>query len=201
VLSLAAVAAGWRFFPRYYFQLLPVMALVASRGLVLLGKRRAVLVLLTLAVPLARFGPRYVLLAAGRSAEWSDTAMDRDSRAAAKLVLERARPGDTLFVWGYRPELFVYTRMAAASRYLESQPLSGVPADRHLFQSGSVAPEWAKGNREELVRSRPDFLVDGLVRYNPRLGIEKYDDLRAWLAGYERVEGTPFTIVYRRAAR
>lgn len=201
VLSLAAVAAGWRFFPRYYFQLLPVMALVGSRGLVLMGKRRAVLVLLTLTVPLVRFGPRYVLLAAGRSTTWADTAMDRDSRAAAKVVRARARPGDTLFVWGYRPELFVYTRMPAASRFLESQPLSGVLADRHLFQSGSVAPEWAKRNREELVRSRPSFVVDGLARYNPRLGIERYEDLRGWLAGYERVGETGGTVVWKLVAR
>src|SRR5579862_671892 len=42
LLSFVAVAAGWRFFPRYYFQLLPVMALMAARGYVLLGRRRQV---------------------------------------------------------------------------------------------------------------------------------------------------------------
>ena len=40
LLSLVAVAAGWRFFPRYYFQLLPVMALLAARGYTLLGRCR-----------------------------------------------------------------------------------------------------------------------------------------------------------------
>ncbi len=202
-LSLAGVAAGWRFFPRYYFLLLPVMVLAASRGLMLMPRRRAAAVLvLALAVPLVRFGPRYVLLArdaaAGRPSEWHDVAMDRDSRAAARLVNERAGPGDSLFVWGYRPDLYIYTRLPAAARFLESQPLSGVLADRHLFESDSVAPEWARRNREELVRSRPSFIVDGLGRYNPRLAIESYADLRPWLADYERLGGTEFTVVYRR---
>jgi hypothetical protein len=197
VLSLASVAAGWRFFPRYYFALLPVAVLAASRGLVLLGRRRATLVLLLLIVPLARFGPRYVLLASGREAGWSDIAMDQDSRAASRLILARARPGDTLFVWGYRPDLFVYTRLPAATRFLESQPLSGVFADRHLFETGAVAPEWAGRNRRELVRSRPSFVVDGLTRFQPSLGIEHYADLRAWLAEYEIADRTPGTVIYR----
>ncbi len=62
LLSLAAVAAGWRFFPRYYFQLLPVMALLAARGYTLLGRCRPVMLALLL-IPLIRFGPRYVMLA------------------------------------------------------------------------------------------------------------------------------------------
>ena len=69
--SLVAVAAGWRFFPRYYFQLLPVMALVGARGLVLLGARRAAIVGLLLLLPVVRFGPRYATLAAWSHAGWS----------------------------------------------------------------------------------------------------------------------------------
>jgi len=61
-LSLSAVAAGWRFFPRYYFQLLPVMALMAARGYTLLGRWRAIVWVLLL-FPLVRFGPRYAILA------------------------------------------------------------------------------------------------------------------------------------------
>lgn len=200
LLSLAAVAAGWRFFPRYYFQLLPVLTLAAARGLVLLGRQR-VLVLLTLLVPLARFAPRYVMLAqdlaAGRPHAWRDVAMDQDSRAAARLLRDRVRPADTLFVWGYRPDIYAYTRMPAATRFLESQPLTGVFADRHLFQSQPVAPEWARRNREELVRSRPTFVLDGLERYNPALSIQSYPDLRPWLARYRLVAQTPATKIYQ----
>jgi hypothetical protein len=194
LLALGAVAAGWRFFPRYYFHLLPAMALAAARGFTLLGHWR-VLVLATLLVPLVRFGPRYVTLAVRGDGGWSDTAMDRNSREAARAVMERARPGDTLFVWGYRPDIFVYTRMAAASRFLESQPLTGVFADRHLFDARPSYPEWAERNRRELARTRPAFVLDGIAPYNPRLGIEQYPDLRPWLAGYRTVGTVGATVI------
>jgi hypothetical protein len=199
VISAAAVAAGWRFFPRYFFQLLPVMVLLAARGFVLLGRRRWYVAALLL-VPLVRFGPRYPLLAAGHSANWPDIAMDRDSRAASRLVREAARPGDTLFVWGFRPEMYVYTNLPAASRFLDSQPLTGVPADRHLTQSATLAPELGRENRAELARTRPAFIMEGLGPYNPRLAITEYPDLRNWLAHYAPVARTNATVIYRRVA-
>ncbi|MFN3325086.1 MAG: ArnT family glycosyltransferase [Bryobacteraceae bacterium] len=205
VISLAAVTAGWRFFPRYYFHLLPVMTLAGARGLALLKPRQAAVLLLLLLAPLIRFGPRYLVLAqdllAGRAHEWRDLAMHHDSRAAAELIRRTARPGDTLLVWGYRPEIFAYTRLAAGSAFLDSQPLTGVIADRHLVRSDVAAPALAAANRRELTQSRPTFIVDGLGPHNPDLAITAYEDLRSWLAEYEPIEGTGPARVYRRRIR
>ena len=196
VLSFAGVAAGLRFFPRYYFQLLPVMVLMAARGFTLLGRKRAMAAVLLLLVPLVRFGPSY--LTALRGAEWRDTAMDRDSRAAAALTRRLAQPGDTLFVWGYRPEIYVYTQLPAATMFLDSQPLTGVPADRHLTQSEPVETEAARERRFQLARSQPTFVVDGLSAYNPRLAMANYAELRQWLTHYREVARTRQTVIYRR---
>ena len=193
-ISLAGVAAGFRFFPRYYSLLLPVVTLMAAHGLTLLGHKRDLVVLLLL-IPATRFGPGYV--AALTDAAWRDTAMDRDSRAAAALVRHLARPGDTLFVWGYRPEVYVYTRLPAATMYLDSQPLTGVPADRHLAQSEPIEIEDAARRRELLAHSTPTFVLDGLGPYNPRLAITRYPDLRDWLARYGEVGRTGGTIIYQ----
>jgi len=199
-LSFAAAVVGWRFFPRYFFQLLPVLVIAGARGIVLMKNRRA-LALALLLVPLIRFGPRYVLLArdlmAGQPHQWADVAMDQDSRAAARMVQETAHPGDTLFVWGFRPELFVYTRLPAATRFLDSQPLTGVPADRHLTQSAPVAAEFTRPNREELAQSRPTLLMDGLSLYNPALAMDRYPELRPWLANYREVARTRTIVIYR----
>jgi hypothetical protein len=199
--ALVAVAAGWRFFPRYYFQLLPAMTLAAARGFWVLGTRRAVLLLLLL-IPLARFGPRYAQLAqdlaVGHPHEWRDLAMNRDSREASEIILRTARPGDTLFVWGFRPDLFAYTRLPAGTRFLECQPLTGVFADRHLAQSASLEPEWTRLNRKELAATQPAFVVDGLSLFNPSLSMQNYEELRGWLAGYEEAGRTRHTIIYRR---
>lgn len=197
LLCLAGVALGWRFFPRYYFLLLPPLTLMAARGFALLG-RRAIFVTLLLLVPLVRFGPRYVLLAAGDST-WADTAMDRDSRQVAALTRPLARPGDTLFVWGFRPDLFIYTGLPAATRYLDSQPLNGVPADRHLTDAQPVETEGPRARRAELARSSPTFVIDGLGLYNPRLAIGAYPDLQPWLAHYHEVARSGQTVIYRLA--
>lgn len=202
-LSFASALVGWRFFPRYFFQFLPVLVIVAARGMVLLGRKRA-LALALLLIPLARFGPRYVMLArdlaTGRPHAWNDIAMDQDSRAAALLAWQFSHPGDSLFVWGFRPDLWVYTGLPAATRFLDSQPLTGVPADRHLTQSAPVASDFTRANREELARARPSSVIDGLSLYNPALAMDRYPELRPWLAQYQEVARTPTTVIYRLSA-
>jgi len=204
VLSFAGVTLGARFFPRYFLQLLPPMALAASYAM---ARRKTIawIAAAALLVPAARFGPRYVTLArdliAHRPHEWADLAIDRDSRAAADIVIRGERPGDTLFVWGYRPGIFVYTRMPAGSRFWDSQPLTGVPADRHLRDATAVLPEEAVRNREEFARSRPTFVVDSLSLENPRLTIDAYPELKEWLAQYREVGRTSMSKVYEIAER
>jgi hypothetical protein len=193
--SFAGVAAGLRFFPRYYFLLLPGVALLAARGFADLRGKRLALVLL-LAIPLVRFAPPYVAAASG--APQRDTAMDRDSRTSGAMLRALAQPGDTLFVWGFRPEIYVYSGLRAGTRYLDSQPLTGVPADRHLTQSAPVETIQSRQRRTELSRSRPTFIVDGLGGYNPRLAVGQSEDLRGWLAQYREVARTGGCVIYRR---
>jgi hypothetical protein len=194
--SLAAVAAGWRFFPRYYFQLLPVMALLAARGYTLLGRWRVAMLALLL-IPLIRFGPRYLMLAndlaQSRPTRWNDVALNQDSQAISDRI---ASPG-TLLVWGYRPDIFAYTRKLAGSRFLDSQPLTGVLADRHLTSSQAAAPEWAAHNRRELIASDPAWIVDGLGPLNQALAITSFPDLQEWLGNYREVGRTPFSVIYK----
>ena len=225
VLSFAGVAMGARFFPRYFLQLLPPMVLLASRGLLIrAGPRgrparerpawetddhttRALVVLAAVAllIPLVRFGPRYGALAADllatREHRWNDVSLDQDSQAAAALVNAHKRPGDTLFVWGYRPGIFVYTRLAVASRFWDSQPLTGVPADRHLRETLAVLPAQAALHRAEFAQSKPTFVVDSLSLSNPGLAVDAYPELRAWLKQYQLVARTPLSLIYELAAR
>jgi hypothetical protein len=182
-IAMAAICGGWRFFPRYYFHLLPVVAIAGARGLTLLSRRQAYAVAALLLIPLVRFGPRYVTLAVHGDAGWTDTAMNRESR---QIASELSGEG-TLLVWGYRPDLYVYTRMPAGTPWLDSQPLTGVIADRHLTGSQPTFPELAEANRRALAELQPTWVVDGLRGYNAALGIEGYPELRKWLGEYEAV--------------
>lgn len=205
-LSFAAVCLGSRFAPHYFLQLLPPLVIAASRGLLLAFRRYGNLaVLLTVAlllVPFLRFGPRYASLAFDDivhvEPRWSDVAMDLDSRDAAHRVRSSARPGDTLFVWGYRPDLYVYTRMVPQGEFWDSQPLTGVPADRHLSASAAIYGGPAAANRDKLKQSHPTWIVDGLGLLNPKLKPAVYPELRPWLANYKLVGRTKLSLIYHR---
>ncbi len=201
--SLIAVAVGWRFLPRYFNQLLPPLTIIAARGIALWRERRILFAALIVAmiVPMVRFGPRYIELAMdnleGRAHVWIDVAMDQESRRTADLVRAQMSDGDTMFVWGYRPNLFVYTRLPVASWLWDSQPLTGVPADRHLSDATPVAPDWARENRLQLIQTSPTFLIDGLSAYNPKLDIHNYPELADWLRRYCVAGRAGATTVYR----
>jgi hypothetical protein len=205
-LSAASLLLGNHFAPRYFLQLLPVMVITASHGIVIAlhrWKRLSVVVLaLLLIAPTIRFGSRYATLFADnlahREPHWSDVALDLDSQNVAARIRALAKPGDTLFVWGYRPDMYVCTRMLPAGRFWDSQPLTGVPADRHLSVSEAVYAGPAAQNRQELVRTRPTFIVDGLGLLNPHLAPAVYPEVQAWLSNYNLVGTTQLSRIYRR---
>ncbi|MCC6263924.1 MAG: glycosyltransferase family 39 protein [Bryobacterales bacterium] len=203
LLALVAVAGGWRFYPRYYFALLPVAVILAARGVWLMPVRcRVALLAITLAIPAIRFGKPQAQLALetlrGQAPTWSDLALYRDAQDAAARLRAEARPGDTLLVWGYRPEINMLAALPPGTRFLDSQPLTGVIADRHLVSTHVTFPELAAANRAALTWSQPTWILDGLGPLNPRLAITAYSDLGPWLKSYERVAETKATVLYRR---
>ena len=206
ILSFAAVSLGSRFAPHYFLQLLPPFVIAGSRGIVVAFdryKRVAVVALgILLLLPLLRFGPRYAGLALddlrGKDPKWSDVAMDLDSQDAARQLNALKKHGDTLLVWGYRPDLYVYTRLVPPSIFGDSQPLTGVPADRHLSATHPIYSGPAAANRLALLRSHPTWFVDGLGLLNPQLRPDVYPELRPWLTHYKLIGSTKLSLISRR---
>ncbi len=221
-LAAAGVWAGERYFPRYYLILIPPAILLAARGFVLLsgwyGKTEVApmtspqwrcvfcVCLGLLLIPMIRFGPRYVLLAEdlllGRPHQWGDVVLNQDSQEVAaeisEVIRSRGISDRSLLVWGYRPDLFAYTQLAAGTPYLDSQLLTGVIADRHLMNTKVSLPAAAQ-NRLALIQSSPTFIVDGLGPLNPKLAITEYPELQSWLEeNYEEVGRTKDSVVYAR---
>lgn len=198
-LSLGMVAAGARFFPRYYLALLPALATAAARGAAAArGRRMRVVLALALLVPAVRFGSRHVATLLGRPSAMRDLALWEDCREAAGKIRALARPGDTLLVWGYRPELTVLAGLPGGTPFLDSQPLTGVLADRHLRSDRPTAAAWSQRNRRRLAQTRPTFIADGLGPLNPVLAVERYPDLHSWLADYEPAAETRGFRIWRR---
>ena len=206
VLSFVALLFGNHFAPRYFFQLLPVLVIAGARGMVFAisryGRLAVTVFALLLLVPLIRFGPRYTSLVwlnlKHRQTTWADAALDIDSQQVALIINERKHPSDTLFVWGYRPDVYVYTRLLPPGKFWDSQPLDGVPADRHLLSSQAILTGAARENRALFVQSRPAFVVDGLGMLNPALAPEKFAEIAAWLRHYRLIRQTSLSRIYQR---
>lgn len=198
-LSVPAVGLGWRFFPRYYFHLLVPVAVCGGIGLTLMSRRWRLAAAFLLLIPAARFAPGH-WRALMHPESWGDLAMYNDARQGAALIRRSARVSDTLFVWGYRPEYYALTGLHAGTPFLDSQPVSGILADRHLTVSDDSAPEWAERNLPALIASQPDFVVDGLGPYHSALALDRQPKLQAWLSGYRQVGRTSGSVIYRLAA-
>lgn len=135
----------------------------------------------------------------------SDTAkLDK-----ARAVGPRNRPvegaADYLFVWGYRPEIYYWSGLLPASRYLSTQPLTGVPADVHYFGDDyrSLLPhDLTEAARAQLLRdleeTRPKYIVDELGFFNSDLSLKSYPELREFMTAYKPLGTTGRFFVYLR---
>jgi 4-amino-4-deoxy-L-arabinose transferase-like glycosyltransferase len=114
-------------------------------------------------------------------------------------------PADYLFVWGYRPELYYWTGLLPASRYLSAQPLTGVPADaqyangehRSILEESSTAAARAQLIRD-LKETQPKYIIDELGFFNGALTILEYPELKEYMGGYKALGATGRFLVYIR---
>ena len=192
VLALVSVATGLRFFPRYYFFLLVPVVVLGGRALEGMRPVLRWAVLLLLLIPVVRFGPRDVQLALGNQ-KWDDLALFHDSQTIAKYLKEQSKPEDSLFVWGYRPDIDALSRLKGGTPYLESQPLNCVFADRHLREYRAMPQVGCEERLRRFQESEPTWLVDGLGPSNVRLRLEAYRSMR----GYDLVLRTQTAYLYK----
>jgi hypothetical protein len=128
-------------------------------------------------------------------------------RSPVKRMAEECE--DCLFVWGYRPEIYFWSGLRPASRFLSTQPLTGVPADVHYFGETYVPvldAETTAVNRRQLLQdlraNPPKYIVDELGFFNADLAITNYPELKDFLEGYKLAETRGrFLIYFRRAPK
>jgi hypothetical protein len=109
-----------------------------------------------------------------------------ESLEVAEYLRARVAPGDSLFIWGFRPEVYY---------------LSGLnPATRFIFQFPLVAdwypPEWKKQTVDTLWAALPPYVLVLQVDYMPWVTgshddsntlLQSYTELNNWLIfNYER---------------
>jgi hypothetical protein len=164
------------------------------------------------------------------NANWYYSMRDREERmvaaevrnlpdgadAADRVALEAIRaggprlqkvdgPDDYVFVWGYRPEVYFWSGLLPASRYLSSQPLTGVPADVHYFDEdyrSLLDDEVTAQARLQVVRdleeTQPKYIVDEIGFFNGDLAILRYPELGKVMSSYKYIGSTGRFLLYIR---
>ncbi|HSO73558.1 MAG TPA: glycosyltransferase family 39 protein [Blastocatellia bacterium] len=128
-------------------------------------------------------------------------------RASSPRQRGASGSSDYLFVWGSRAEIYYWSGLLPASRYLSTQPLTGVPADvHHDGKSPSILDNSATSLTriqlvEELGQTRPKYIVDELGFFNPEFSIQSYPELREFMRGYRRIGATGQFLIYRKKSR
>jgi len=121
-----------------------------------------------------------------------------ESLKVAQFLREREVPGDSLFIWGFRPEVYYLSGLNPATRFIFQFPLVG----------SWYPPEWRKENVDTLWAALPPYVLVLQVDYMPWVTgshedsnqlLQEYTDLNNWLIyNYERDSQIGNFFVWRR---
>jgi len=194
--GVLAVVTGWRFFGHYYLQLLPPLALLATRPIVHASRRVLAAVAVVLAVPVGFFVHQAFAMPPSRTERVTDTLV--------AYVRRTVRPGQRIFVWGHLPELYWRSGRPPATRFETTEFLTGLSGGRPNSQTGAedAAPgAWADFHAD--LAAHPPVLVLDLAPADVRGGryeaLSRFPRFGEYLAHrYRRVATIDGVVAYRR---
>lgn len=203
VVSAVGAAAGGRFYPHYYIQLVPPLALLVAPFYIYLaaaeGRRSAwwrVAAIWTLSVAVV-FVPVHVRGLAARL----------QPSEAGRWVREHSSESARLFVWGQGTRIYLDARRRPASRYIATFPLTGYIFGPRPDDPGAVDPAdtsdrvlpgaWA--NLAADFRAHPPaFIIDTEIGERAEYPIARFPYMAALLTGYRQVAALSDGVVYAR---
>lgn len=199
--SAIGAAAGARFYPHYYVQLIPPLALLAAPYYARLWSR-------TIQPPhwLLRPAVTYAWLALTvivfSVIHWTGLAPRRVPSEAGRYLSTHSSPDDRIFVWGQTSKIYLDAHRRPASRYIATFPLTG-----HVF--GGPIPGFDTRSRilpgawttleQDFARHPPTYIVD--VQADPKIAqypVKNFPILAKLLAErYQPVANTAEGVIYR----
>jgi 4-amino-4-deoxy-L-arabinose transferase-like glycosyltransferase len=199
--SAIGTAAGARFYPHYYVQLIPPFALLAAPYYARLWSRK-------MQPPhwLLRPGVTYAWLALTvvvfSIAHWVGLAFQRVPSETGRYLLTHSAPHDRIFVWGQREKIYLDAHRRPACRYITTFPLTGyifggqVPG---LDTRSRILPgAWAT-LEQDFARHPPAYIIE--VESDPNTAqypVKDFPILAKLLAErYQPVAHTAEGVIYR----
>jgi 4-amino-4-deoxy-L-arabinose transferase-like glycosyltransferase len=199
--SAIGAAAGARFYPHYYVQLIPPLALLAAPYYARLWSR-------TMQPPhwLLRPGVAYAWLAltiiAFSIKHWTGLAPRRVPSEAGRYLFTHSAPADRIFVWGQSSEIYLDAHRRPACRYITTFPLTGYvfggPISAIDTRSRILPGAWTT-LEQDFARHPPTYIVDVQPDPNSEQRPVKNFPILAKLLGerYEPVAQTAEGVIYR----
>ncbi|MEY2538077.1 MAG: hypothetical protein QOG67_1817 [Verrucomicrobiota bacterium] len=198
--SALGAAAGARFYPHYYIQLVPPLVLLAAvhYGQIWSGKVQRLYWWQRPAVTWAWLG----LTILGFSiAHWQGLAGHRKLSETGRYLLEHSDPNDRIFVWGQTPKIYLDAQRRPASRFVITFPLTG-----YIFgglpgvdtRAWIVQGAWDK-LEQDFAKHPPVYIVDVQVpEKNAQYPTRNFPILARILAEqYQPVARTAEGVIYR----
>jgi 4-amino-4-deoxy-L-arabinose transferase-like glycosyltransferase len=199
--SAIGAAAGARFYPHYYVQLIPPLALLAASYYARLWSR-------TIQPPHWLLRPRvtYAWLALTvitfSIIHWTGLAPRRLPSEVGRYLFTHSNPEDRIFVWGQKMNIYLEAHRRPASRYITTFPLTGhvfggrVPG---LDTRSRILPDAWSTLQQDFARHPPAYIVD--VQADPKTAQDPVKDfpiLAKLLAErYQPVARTAEGVIYR----
>lgn len=195
--SVIGAAAGGRFYPHYYIQIVPPLAMLAAVAYARAGDKtqrpvslRFAAIWLTVAA-LVSLGVQSIQLLA-----------ERVPSPAARYVATQAAPTDRLFVWGQQTPLYLDAGLLPASRYIATYPLTGYifggPLPGVSTRNRIVPGAWANF-AADFSRHPPRFIIDTQAGPGDAYPIHDFPVLARLVArDYQRAAFFSDGTVYRR---
>src|SRR5213080_3151329 len=201
VASAIGAAAGARFYPHYYVQLIPPLALLAAPYYSRLWSR-------TIQPPYWLLRPKitYAWLVLTvilfSILHWTALASRRVPSQAGQYLFSHSVPEDRIFVWGQSPEIYLDAHRRPACRYITTFPLTGYvfggPVPGFDTRSRILPGAWAT-LEQDFARHSPTYIVD--VQPDPKsaqYAVKNFPILAKILTErYQPVAHTAEGVVYR----
>jgi 4-amino-4-deoxy-L-arabinose transferase-like glycosyltransferase len=203
--SAIGTSSGARFYPHYYIQLIPPLAILAAPVFAQL---------LSCAVQPRVWFLRPPILATWLAAiillvflfDWIRLAPLRADSETGKYLAEHSRPNDRIFVWGQSTRIYLEARRRPACRYVVTFPLTGYvfgwdPAQIvNLDTREWIVPGAWDNLEKDFAKHPPAYIVDVQVpEKNAHYPVRDFPVLSSLLSrSYHPVTRTTEGVIYRR---
>jgi hypothetical protein len=200
VASAIGAAAGGRFYPHYYIQLIPPLALLAAPyyARIWSGRDQPPHWLLR---PATSYALLAVTVVAFFIASNVGLASLRHASEAGRYLSENSAPDDRIFIWGHGSRIYMESRRRPACRYILTYPLTGRVFGGRL--PGVDTRKWIVPGawnllEEDFSKHPPVFIVDLEHGSEERYPVRDFPILARLLEErYQPVLQATWGIIYR----